>query len=55
MCYYHPCPECGANLDPGEPCTDCADRELPFVTVPKDHGTHPELYEEDANVNSKHI
>ena len=22
--YYHPCPNCGANLDPGEPC-DCQD------------------------------
>lgn len=22
MPYYHPCPECGANLDPGEKC-DC--------------------------------
>jgi len=22
MCYYHECPECGANLDPGETC-DC--------------------------------
>lgn len=22
MYYYHTCPECGANLDPGEKC-DC--------------------------------
>ncbi len=22
--YYHTCPECGANLDPGEKC-DCID------------------------------
>lgn len=22
MAYYNTCPECGANLDPGEPC-DC--------------------------------
>lgn len=23
MSYFHPCPHCGANLDPGERC-DCA-------------------------------
>lgn len=23
MSYYHECPQCGANLDPGERC-DCA-------------------------------
>lgn len=23
MAYYHPCPGCGANLDPGEICEDC--------------------------------
>lgn len=22
MSYYHTCPDCGAHLDPGEPC-DC--------------------------------
>lgn len=26
MAYYKPCPNCGANLDPGEIC-DCKDRE----------------------------
>ncbi len=26
MAYYHTCPRCGANLDPGEKC-EC--RELP--------------------------
>lgn len=23
MPYYHTCPTCGANLDPGEQCEDC--------------------------------
>jgi len=23
MSYYRTCPSCGANLDPGEQCTDC--------------------------------
>ena len=26
MSYYHTCPYCGANLDPGERC-DCRDEE----------------------------
>ncbi len=26
--YYHVCPFCGANLDPGEPC-DCGKKENP--------------------------
>lgn len=26
MAYYNPCPECGANLDPGEKC-DCNKKE----------------------------
>lgn len=25
--YYNVCPECGAHLDPGEPC-DCKDEKL---------------------------
>lgn len=25
--YYHTCPECGANLDPGEKC-DCTDEAI---------------------------
>jgi hypothetical protein len=49
MSYYHVCPECGAHLDPGEPC-DCQ-KELPFVTVPNDYGTHKELYKEELSVN----
>jgi hypothetical protein len=47
MSYYHICPECGATLDPGETC-DCQ-KELPFVTVPNDYGTHHELYCEEEN------
>lgn len=27
MAYYRVCPDCGANLDPGETC-DCMEREL---------------------------
>lgn len=26
MSYFHTCPHCGANLDPGEVC-DCRDKE----------------------------
>ena len=26
MAYYQECPTCGAHLDPGERCTECADR-----------------------------
>lgn len=48
MAYYQTCPECGAHLDPGEPC-DC-ENGLPFVTVPQDHGTHKELYKEESSV-----
>lgn len=25
--YYNVCPKCGANLDPGEPCEDCKEKE----------------------------
>ena len=28
MPYYEPCPNCGANLDPGEKC-DCRKKEMP--------------------------
>lgn len=34
--YYHTCPECGANLDPGERC-DCR-REQLLVTITLDDG-----------------
>lgn len=27
MPYYNKCPGCGANLDPGEPCRDCEEKE----------------------------
>ncbi len=30
--YYHTCPDCGANLDPGERCTDCTDNNIQEVT-----------------------
>ncbi|MDF2908775.1 MAG: hypothetical protein K0R34_4096 [Herbinix sp.] len=49
MSYYHACPNCSANLDPGESC-DCQ-QGLPFVTVPNDYGTHKELYREEVTVN----
>lgn len=31
MPYYHPCPHCGAHLDPGETC-DCKDAQMGHVT-----------------------
>jgi len=30
MSYYHECPECGLNLDPGEIC-DCKEKTAPSV------------------------
>ena len=27
MSYFHTCPHCGANLDPGESCADCREKE----------------------------
>lgn len=30
MSYYHTCPDCGANLDPGERC-DCTDNNIQEV------------------------
>lgn len=35
MSYYHPCPSCGANLDPGEVCS-CQDKETaPGALTPR--------------------
>lgn len=40
MAYYRTCPECGANLDPGEICADCAkkrgndEKETPQIIIP---------------------
>lgn len=31
MSYFHTCPGCGANLDPGEVC-DCKRKAAPSVT-----------------------
>jgi hypothetical protein len=43
MAYYHICPKCGANLDPGEPC-DCEENEEDeFHENDTDKDTHPEL------------
>lgn len=27
MAYYRECPTCGAHLDPGERCMECAEKE----------------------------
>lgn len=35
MSYYHTCPHCGANLDPGEQCSDCREKE---AVTPTNHG-----------------
>ena len=32
MSYYRTCPECGANLDPGEHC-DCGKREIKTAKI----------------------
>ena len=34
--YYRTCPECGANLDPGEICEDCKEKDRPAVPAPDD-------------------
>ena len=33
---YHTCPHCGANLDPGERCSDCAAEEKKANLPPAD-------------------
>ena len=47
MAYYHTCPDCGANLDPGEKC-DCQTNKI-YITKEantnvrnesNDHGYH---------------
>ena len=47
MAYYHTCPDCGANLDPGEKC-DCQTNKI-YITKEantnvrnesNDHGCH---------------
>lgn len=51
--YYRTCPECGANLDPGEIC-DCKNVSRPALNPPDGHTTndkeahleHGELYHE---------
>ena len=40
--YYHPCPNCGCNLDPGEIC-DCKKEPSPLV---KDCPSVPEVIKE---------
>ncbi len=35
MAFYRECPVCGANLDPGETCTDCREREMRHEDVLK--------------------
>ena len=31
MSYYRICPSCGSALDPGERCSDCAEKAAPPV------------------------
>jgi hypothetical protein len=49
---YWTCPVRKSNNDFGEKC-DCenSNKELPFVTVPNDYGTHQDLYKEELSVN----
>ena len=45
MAYYHTCSDCGANLDPGEKCSDCNNKykeELKHEDVSKKNA-HREL------------
>ncbi len=34
MPYYHECPECGLNLDPGEICQDCKEKTATGAGTP---------------------
>ena len=45
MSYYYICPKCGANLDPGEKCTDCITNNEEVTSNEDDikKPTHPEL------------
>ena len=44
MAYYHTCPDCGANLDPGEKCTDCnKNKEEKQYEDDSEKVTHSEL------------
>lgn len=35
---YRTCPHCGANLDPGESCTDCQKKNTPAGATNTDEG-----------------
>jgi len=35
MAYYSTCPDCGSNLDPGEPCACQVNRHQIMITIPK--------------------
>lgn len=35
--YYHKCPDCGANLDPGERC-DCKDERKQKIQINAERG-----------------
>lgn len=36
MSYYRTCPRCGANLDPGEQCTDCGGMKVDRAALVRD-------------------
>lgn len=42
MAYYWTCPDCGANLDPSEKCSDCE------INYKEDMG-YEDVSEEDAH------
>lgn len=53
--YYHTCPICGANLDPGEVCEDCNPRaRIPWMSAKDYKAVKSSIRKEDCkNGNSK--
>jgi len=44
MSYYHTCPTCGANLDPGEECLECREnKEETHHAYGFEENKHPEF------------
>ena len=49
--FYYTCPTCGANLDPGETCTDCYPNQTDNDPVDQFQSDNPEMDENVADVN----
>lgn len=54
MAYYRICPGCGASLDPGEICSDCAEKESQPDTTPPDRGQSRQRAEPGLRIRTRH-